>query len=328
VVVTGEIDRNESNPFYYLFHESGRRVWWKYPSRKDPLGNRQTVLKATVAQMKTIQERYYVPNNSLLVVTGDVKPEDVFAQAATLFAGWKRGADPFVKFPPVQHPPLPQTSVVLVEQPVNAVNGSLVWHGPSVKPEDLTHTYAADLLAMALEEPSSKFQHALVDSGACLSVYFAWSTQLNVGPVTANFQATPDKADACITAIVAELQKVRAPDYLSDEELANAGFKGEMNAIRERETPSQLAHVLSFWWTSAGLDYYLGYVNNLKKATRPQMGAFLDQFVVGKPYVLTVMVSPEAAKRGLDLAHFEKLIGAKPWKEPKASAPVKGEVRR
>src|SRR5713101_8957296 len=68
VVVTGEIDRNESNPAYHFWHAVQRRGWWKYPSYKDPLGNRQTVLTATPEMMRTIQKRYYVPNNSALVV--------------------------------------------------------------------------------------------------------------------------------------------------------------------------------------------------------------------------------------------------------------------
>ena len=328
VVVTGEIDRNESNPFYYLFHESSQRIWWKYPSRKDPLGNRQTVLKASVAQMKTIKERYYVPNNSLLVVTGDVKAEDVFERAGTLFATWKRAPDPFAKFPLVQHPPLPQTSVVLVQQPVGSVTGTLTWHGPSAKGDELNHTYAADLMGFAVAEPSSKFQRALVDSGACASVSFSWFTQVNVGPVTVSFDATPQTVDQCIAAIRSELEKMSAPDYLSDEEMANAAFHAEMDAVREREKPSELAHTLSFWWTSAGLDYYLGYVANLKKVSRPQMAAFLDRYVLGKPFVLSVMVSPEAAKGGLDLQHFEKLVDAKPWHEPKAAKSTKAEVLR
>jgi hypothetical protein len=101
-----------------------------------------------------------------------------------------------------------------------------------------------------------------------------------------------------------------------------------MNAIRERETPSALAHTLSGAWTSTGLDYYLSYVDNLKKATRPQMTAFLDRYVIDKPYVLAVLLSPEAARAGLDLKHFEKLVDARPWKEPKTSTPAKVEVRR
>ena len=33
--------------------------------------------------------------------------------------------------------------------------------------------------------------------------------------------------------------------------------------LRDRESPSSLAHTLTFWWTSTGLDYYLGYLDNL-----------------------------------------------------------------
>src|SRR6185295_15408007 len=31
VVVTGEIDRNESNPYYHYFHDVQNKVFWKYP---------------------------------------------------------------------------------------------------------------------------------------------------------------------------------------------------------------------------------------------------------------------------------------------------------
>jgi zinc protease len=36
-VVIGEIDRNESNPFFYLAKEMNNRLFFKYPSRKNPL---------------------------------------------------------------------------------------------------------------------------------------------------------------------------------------------------------------------------------------------------------------------------------------------------
>ena len=76
-VVIGEIDRNESEPGYYLNKEMNDRLFYKFPSRKQPLGNRQTVSTATTAMMRLIQGRYYVPNNSALVITGDVQPTDV-----------------------------------------------------------------------------------------------------------------------------------------------------------------------------------------------------------------------------------------------------------
>src|SRR5437016_13457988 len=74
-VVIGEIDRNESNPFYYLNLEMTNRLFYKYPSRKNPLGNPQTGSTATTDMMRLIHSRYYVPTNSALVVPGGLNPD-------------------------------------------------------------------------------------------------------------------------------------------------------------------------------------------------------------------------------------------------------------
>ena len=309
-VVIGEIDRNESNPYYHFQHEVSKRVWWKYPSRKDPLGNRKTVLAATREQMKTIQKRYYIPNNSVLVVTGDVKATDVFQQTEQLYQKWKAGPDPFKKFPLVHHPPIPHSEVVLLEQPVETVNIEMVWHGPSTVDDHVELTYPADLLGYAIQEPSSPFQKNLVESGACVHAAFSWSTQMNVGPIALGLEATPDKVDECLKTAIAELPRMKGSDYLSDEELRNASHRLEVDQALEREKPSELAHVLTFWWCSAGLNYYLSYLDNVKKATREDIARFLETYVLGKPYVLGAMVSPKmATELHLNRAHFERLAG-------------------
>src|SRR5690606_29519459 len=77
-VVIGELERNEANTYSYLFQATNDKLFYKYPTRKNPGGTRQTVAAATTDQMRLIQSRYYFPNNSALVITGDVDPEDVF----------------------------------------------------------------------------------------------------------------------------------------------------------------------------------------------------------------------------------------------------------
>src|SRR5687767_15825622 len=85
-VVIGEIDRNESNPFFYLSKEMNNRLFFKYPSRKNPLGNRDTVGGSTTEMMRLTQQRYYVPNNSALVLTGDVNPAEVIKLAQECYS--------------------------------------------------------------------------------------------------------------------------------------------------------------------------------------------------------------------------------------------------
>ena len=143
-------------------------------------------------------------------------------------------------------------------------------------------TYAADLLATALDEPSSRFQKDLVDSGACVSAYFGWYTQMNTGPITLELRGAarqgrrvhPRGADGARQDARRRLRQRRG-----------AGERGqslEVDTAREREKPSEFAHSITFWWTSAGLDYYYGYVDDVHKATRAQMVKFLDDYVTGQ----------------------------------------------
>ncbi|MDQ2745788.1 MAG: insulinase family protein, partial [Acidobacteriota bacterium] len=221
-VVVGEIDRNEANPFFYLSRTMSDKLFYKYPTRKNPLGTRETVTTATTDKMRTIQARYYVPNNSALVVTGDVKPDEVFKSAENIFGSWKRRAvEPFKEFPLVEHPPLSKSAGFVVEQPVQNVLIQIGWQGPSIGKDDAA-TYAADAFSYILSQPNSRFQRALVDSGLASAADVSYYTQRNVGPISLTLVTTPDKAKAALKTAYAELAQFDKPNYFTAEELESA----------------------------------------------------------------------------------------------------------
>jgi zinc protease len=295
-VVIGEIDRNESNPFYYLNHEMNNRLFYKYPSRKDPLGNRQTVSTATTDMMRLIQSRYYVPNNSVLVVTGDVAPEDVFKMAQEFYGDWPKSEDPFAKYPMVEHPPLPKSDGVIVKQPVQNVIIDIGWHGPSIG-KDNPATYAADVFSFILTQPNSRFQRALVDTGLVNGVGIGYYTQRNIGPIQITAQMTPDKARAALKAIYNEVAHFNDKDYFTDEQLESAKALLEADDLYSREKLSEYAHTLSFWWASTGLDYFRGYLQNLRRTTRADISRYITTYIQGKPHIGMVMISEEAQQQ-------------------------------
>jgi zinc protease len=295
-VVIGEIDRNESNPFYYLNHEMNNHLFYKYPSRKDPLGNRQTVSSATADMMRLIQSRYYVPNNSVLVVTGDVTPEDVFKMAEEFYGDWPKAEDPFIKYPMVEHPPLPKSEGVIVKQPVQNVVIDIGWHGPSIG-KDNPATYAADVFSFILTQPNSRFQRALVDTGLVNGVTIGYYTQRNIGPIQILAQTTPDKARAALRAIYNEVAHFNDKDYFTDEQLESAKALLEADDLYSREKLSEYAHTLSFWWASTGLDYFRGYLQNLRKTTRADLSRYITTYIQGKPHVGMALLSDEAQQQ-------------------------------
>jgi zinc protease len=295
-VVIGEIDRNESNPFYYLNKEMNDRLFYKYQSRKNPLGNRQTVQTATTDMMRLIQGRYYVPNNSALVVTGDVQPEEVFKMAQDFYGDWPKTEDPFIKFPMVEHPPLLKSEGGIVKQPVQNVIIDIGWHGPSIG-KDNPGSYAADVFSFILTQPNSRFQRALVDTGLVNGVSIGYLTQRNVGPIQIIAQTTPDKARAAIKAIYSEVAHFNDKDYFTDEQLDSAKALLEADDLYSREKLSEYAHTLSFWWSSTGLDYFRGYLTNLRRTTRADISRYVTTYIQGKPHVGLALVSDEAQQQ-------------------------------
>jgi zinc protease len=320
VVVTGEIDRNESSPPYHLWHTMEPRIFWKYPTRKDALGSRASVLAATVDEMRTIKKRYYVPNNSVLVVTGDVKADDVFAQADRLYASWARGDDPFVKHPIPEHPPMPTSQVVLIAQPVENLNAAFEWQGPSTVGDGVRDTYATDVLSALVNDPASRFQKALVDSGACVSASLGYSTQRHTGEIWLNFEATPDKVDTCTSAVVAELPKLSAAGSFGDDELKNAVHRLVVRRAHEQETTQGRAHAITWAWAVSSLEYDASYEDRIAEVTRDDLSRVVHRWMLGKPFILGAMASPKLLGTGLTRQHLEMLVGADVTKSKKTEA--------
>ena len=292
-VVIGEIDRNESDPGYYLNKEMTDRLFYKYTSRKQPLGDRKTVSTATTAMMRLIQGRYYVPNNSALVITGDVQPADVYKMAQDLFGDWpRREKDPFVEFPLVEHPPLQKSEGNVIKQPVTNVLIEIGWQGPSIGKDDAA-TYAADTFSFIMQQPDSRFQRNLVDTGLVNGVAIGYYTQRNVGPINVVFQTTPDKAKAALKAVYNEISHFNDKDYYTDDQLESAKGLLEADDLYSREKFDEYAKTLGFWWSSTGIDYFRGYLGNLRRTSRADISRYLTTYIQGKPHIGLALISEQ-----------------------------------
>jgi zinc protease len=306
--VLGEIDRNLSNPYGTINTEMNRRLFYQYPTRKNPLGTRETVKAATTDLMRVIQGRYFVPQNAAVVVTGDATSDAAFLAAQELFSDWPRRArDPFDEFPLVEHPPLAKSEGAVLKGPVQTVVVEAGWHGPSVGKDDLS-TYAADVFSFILRQPNSRFQRKLVDSGLVTAVSLGYYTQRNVGPINLLLQTTPDKVRTAVRTAYDEISHFTDPDYFTNEELESAKTILESEDLFDREKPSEYVHTISFWWASAGIDYFRGYLPRLRATSRADIVRYVTMYIQGKPHVGLALMSDEAARTSGLTA--EDLIGS------------------
>ena len=294
-VVIGEYDRAESNPFYALTTATGKALWGTAWSRKNPLGERAVILRTTPEQMRTIQHKYYVPNNVALIVTGDVVPDSIFAAAHRLFDDWPRAADPFVTDPIPPVPPLTANKAVIVEQPVSTVLVMLQWQGPGAH-ADPAATYAADVFSDVLNQPGSRFQRALVDSGIWQSLGVNYYTLNQVGPITISGEVAPDKLRTAIAALDRELGAVVKPGYITADAVNSVKQKRIVETMESLERASGFAHQLGFWWAVTGMDYFFGYNDMMARQSPDDLRRYATRYILGKPRVSGVLLSPETRK--------------------------------
>ncbi|HWG35901.1 MAG TPA: pitrilysin family protein [Gemmatimonadaceae bacterium] len=295
-VVIGEYDRNESSPFFQLQRQMDMKLYPGNYSRKNVIGDRQVVATTTPEKMRFIQHKYYIPNNSVLIVAGDVKPDSIFAIAARQLGGWARGPDPFVADPIPDIPPLTASDAVVAEAPVNAVTVLLQWQGPSVG-KDPKSTYAADVFSDLLNDPRSRFQQRLVDSGLWQGVTVNYYTLNHTGPITISGQTSPEKLRPALAALDSEIKKLDAPTYFDPDELKAVQAHRAVTSAFGREQASAFAHTLGFWWSVASLEYYMGYVDNMAHQTTADLRAYADRYIIGKPRITGVLISPEGRQR-------------------------------
>lgn len=295
-VVLGEFDRNEADPSFHLYREVAKKLWYEHWSRKNTLGDREVIFNVTRDQMKEIQDRYYVPNNTALIVAGDVYPEEVYDLAQQLFGEWERAPDPFELYPVPEHPPLRDDERLTIVGDVQTASISVAWHGPSTV-ENTDDTFAADVFSFALSQPDSKFQRNLVDTGLVDSVGLSYSSLAHTGPVYLSATTSPDRVEQAWEAIQAEIEKFDDPDYLTDEQIESAKNMLEIGEIYDREQTSDFVHSLAFWWSTSGLDYYMNYIENLRDVSREDLQRYVRNYIQDKPRVEGLLVGEDALEQ-------------------------------
>lgn len=296
-VVDGEFQRAESDPGFQLWYESSKYLWGDLLTRKNPIGDHDVINTATPEKMIIIKDKYYHPNNSLLVICGAVKKEDAFAKAEAIFGDWKHaGFDPHQKYPIPAFKPLEKSTFFVKESSIaEAPYIAYDWHGPSFK-TDSAGTVAADVFSTILGLNSSQFKQALVDKGLATYATISYSTLSYTGPISIFVIPNPLKLRECHEEVMRQIAKFTDPAYYTDEQLADAKAILIRTKERKMEKPSALASQLTYWWCSTSFEYATDIDSAYQNITREDISKYLARYIAQKPMVAGIIVKPEVNK--------------------------------
>ena len=79
-------------------------VYGDYPLGRPAMGTQKSVTALTAADCAAFHAKLFVPNNTLMVVAGDINPDEVVAELKQLTADWKPADLPPLDLPPLVQP--------------------------------------------------------------------------------------------------------------------------------------------------------------------------------------------------------------------------------
>jgi zinc protease len=105
-----------SNPSALARLVANRVAYAASPYGHPLAGTAETLASLTRDKAAYFHERWYRPDNTVLIIGGDITPDDAFALTQRVFGDWKKPSTPLAVLPPFSAPP-PQARIVVIDKP-------------------------------------------------------------------------------------------------------------------------------------------------------------------------------------------------------------------
>lgn len=217
-VIHEEIRLRQASPQTQLIDMALPRLFPGTPYAQHPVGTVEDLANVGQSAMRDFHAAYYVPNNMVLVVAGDVRADDIFAQAEQLYGD----IEPKV-VPPRPYIPLPKLDSVIPIEEEREVSQSYVLIGFPA-PGAVTRDGAALTMAGVIlgQGRSSRLYRSLVEEQHLandVSAVYDGFAELGLFAIIA--ELPPENVDAFTAAVLAEIGRLQV-EPVSEAELARA----------------------------------------------------------------------------------------------------------
>ena len=239
--INQEVSRDLSNPFYKFLTRLNQDLFAGTPYANTPLGSRESFDKTTAAMLKKFNTDWYAPNNSILVVAGDVDPTATLAKIKQYY-----GTIPRRNLPPrpeVKLSPVKAESFTL-DSNLPYLLSIISFRFPGTDSPDYA---AARILADVLSSQRADLYN-LVAEGKALGSDFSLLESYQKASVAFALAAVPAGADPA--PITADIKKILA-GYVSNGVPADLIESSKKSAIASAEFSRNSISNLAALWSQA-----------------------------------------------------------------------------
>ncbi len=289
--------RTDNDPGAVLEEEAQAVRYFNHPYRRPVIGWESEVAALTSAEALDFYRHWYAPNNAVVVVAGDVTPDEVRSLAEHSYGLIPRADVP--KRLELQEPPQrADRRVALTDARVRQPAWTRSWPAPSYRYGAAVHAYPLQVLEEILGggATSRLYRKLVVEQALAVSADASYEPSRR-GPATVVISASPrpgvtlERLEQAVAGIVREV----VDSGVTDEEVERAKQRMLADAVYARDSYSTAARIIGQALAiGQTVDDVEAWPDRVGAVTRRQVEE-AARFVLDQPTVTALLVAGNGA---------------------------------
>ena len=258
--------RSEDDPDGLVNEAMSSLAFVAHPYRWPIIGWMSDIARINRTELRAFYDTYYLPNNAIVVIAGDVRAPAALAMVRRHFAGVPRGPAP----PPVtavEPPAIDERRLVVRREQAQLPVVNIAWHVPNHTSPDAP---ALELLSTVLSSgrASRLYQKLVYEKRMVLGAGGDYS-YFSLDPSLFWFYAAPlpgQAPEAVEQALLAEIERLKQ-EVVPEEELARARNQIEASFVWEQDSVFSRASALGRFEMLGSWRLFDDYLPRLRAVT-------------------------------------------------------------
>lgn len=286
-LIIGALRQKEEDPSFLAERAFKKEVFGEHAYGRLIEGSAETISNISREDLIEFHARYFVPNNAILSVVGDISFDELSSLIRKFFNNWKPGK--LFERKPVQPKEDKKKKVIKIEKDTTQASIIMGHLGISRNNPDY---YAVSVMNYILGGggfSSRLMQKIRDDMGLAYDVHSFFSASKEKGAFQAGVQTKNEMAHTAINEMLKQIEKIRTEE-VSDSELLDAKAYLTGSFPRRLDTNRKVADFLAnVEFYSLGLDYAEKYPSYINAITKKDILEAAKKYLDADNYVLVIV---------------------------------------
>ncbi len=291
--IKGSLKSMEDDPHFLSSREFKKAVFGAHPYGRLTTGTAETLDNIERQDLVDFHAAYYLPNNAVMSVVGDITYEEVEDLIEKHFVEWQSGD--------LKAPELPEINTVKERRTItldrDLTQASVILGHVGVS-RDNPDYYAISVMNYILGSGgfASRLMNNIRDEkGLVYGIHSYFAAYKYGGRFQAGFQTKNESANTAIEEVLKEIKRIRT-EPVSDSEISDAkAFLTGSFPMRIDMSRKIAAFLVAVEYHGLGVDYIENYPVYINSVTRKDILRVAKKYLDPENFILVVVANQEKA---------------------------------